>query len=1165
MIGKMRWLALGAGVAFACALVGAPAALRAQSTFGTLLGTVKDTSGAVIPGASVIVTNTDEGSTRSATTDESGNYELVDTKAGHYSVRVSKSGFQTSQVTGLTLTARQTLRADVTLAIGQVAQSVTVEGTALGVIATDTSTVSSSFSQLQITSLPTNYRASANGNSPYYLLTVLPGVQSDGGGNLSVQGALPSQSQFTVDGISTTNVDGNSPLRNAFPSAEAISEMHAQGVGAPAEFGDPADVTTTSRSGTNALHGSLFWYHQNAALDAIPFGASSKPKKVANDFGGSLGGPVVIPHLYNGHDKSFFYADFEGFRFPRTGVVQNTVPTQAMRNGDLSTFCPEGFTNGLCNNPSNQITNLNGTPFANNQIPSGLISPVAQKILGLYPLPNVKSIFTGNNYDVNVPANLNSNTFDVRGDQYFGSKLSIFGRYTFKNITELSPQKLLFPSSTNFDHYRLLVISATDTLKPTVLNEFRFGFTNEPNGSSNPFKGAAFTNTLGLANINNLWFNGAPEIDFSGQTTNMDVDRLNSVGQSRTVEFLDNLTWIHGGHTLKFGGDTLSIRAVSALGFFGADNYGTFSFTGLFTGNDFSDFLLGLPEESDLDNVVNDNDGRSRHWALYAQDNYHVNERLTLEYGLRWEYHPGYTDAHGNIGNFNNHVPLSGQAIYPNGYAANLAPPFLQTFDACPLASVPLTATDPLTLNGAPCTPVLTASQAHFPQGLRLTSKRFLPRFGFAYKPLGNDNTVVRGSIGSYEAATLGSVFYSLTGTLQAYTRTFLNTLGPNAQPAFTWPGTSTGGSGFGAPQYGTAYFGTANQVNWKEPYSLQWSMSVEHNVGWATGLRLSYIGMKTTNLVWAPNWNQSLPSTIPFTSQPLSSRPYPNWGRVEARDIGATANYNALQIEATHRLHSGLSFESTYTFARNLADNQGPRTAGGFCGETACNRSDDFYNRRLEYGNTYGPRHLWLTTLIYQLPVGTGQRFAGNTNRFVNAVIGGWQASNIVKLQSGPFLTPYFSGADPSGTGIGTFGGRAQFPDHVGAAYPAGQSAGEWFQSSGFQCPGGNCKAGINAANPPIGRFGNAGIGTLEGPGTIDWDFGLAKSFRLTERARLSVNVSFVDVLNHVNLGNPNLKITSPNNPAAGQCGFGCIGGAQGLYEFAGAREGQIGARIDF
>ena len=1143
-------------------LVTLPGTLLGQSTFGTILGTVKDASGAVVPGAKVLITNTDEGSARTTTTDSSGNYTLVDAKPGHYTVAVSKSGFQGANVTGLELTARQALRADVTLRVGELSQSVTVNGQAMGVITTDNSTISANYQHLQINNLPTNYRASANGNSPYYLLTILPGVQPDQHGNLSIQGGLRSQSQFTVDGISTTDVGGNSPLRDAFPSAESLAEIRVQGVGAPAEYGDPADITTISKSGTNQYHGSVFWYHQNAALDAIPFGASSKPKKVANDFGGSMGGPVVIPHLYNGRNRTFFFADFEGFRFPRSGVVQNTVPTAAMRNGDLSYLCTAGFTGGVCNDPAGQIYDpFTGAPLQNNQVTS--ISPIAQQILKLYPLPNNANTFTSNNYNVNDPANLNSNTFDIRGDQNFGSKLAVFSRYTYKNISQLSPQQLSFPSSSNYDHVRMLVTSATYTLSPTILNEFRIGITNNISGSSNSFDGKSFASGLGLQGLTNLWWNGVTEINFSGQTTSENVDRLDGISQSRTIELLDALTWVRGHHTFKFGFDTSLIHSLSPLGFFGANNYGTFSFNGMFTGNDFADFLMGLPNESDVDNVLQDNNGNTHFWALYAQDSFHITPRLTLDYGLRWEYHPGYTDASGNIGNFNNHVLRSGQVIYPDGFASILSPPFLQSFDACPNPDIPATASDPTSINGAPCTPVLSASQAGFPQGLRATSKAFMPRFGFAYKPFNSDKTVVRGSIGAYEATSMGSIYYSLTGTAQAFTRQFLNSQTASG-PAFAWPATGTGGAGFGTPQYGTAYFGTADQVNWKEPYAVQWGLSVEHNLGFNTGLRVSYIGMKTTNLVWAPNWNQSLPSTTPYQLQPLSSRPFPNWGTVNARDVGATAYYNAMELEVSHRVGAGLTFDSTYTFSRSLADNQGPSSNGGFCNETACNRSGNLYDRYMEYGNTYAPRHRWLTTIIYQLPFGGGQRFAKSRNQFVNAFIGGWQMSNIFEVQSGPFLTPYFSGADPSGTGIG-LQGRSQLPDRVGPVAPGNPTAGQWFLSSGFMCPGGDCKAGTSASHPPVGRFGMASVGSLQGPGTIDWDLGLSKSFHLTEHATLHIEGSFVNVLNHTNLGPPDMKITDVNNPAQGQCGFGCITAAQGLYEFAGAREGQIGARIEF
>jgi hypothetical protein len=1147
----------------------------AQSTLGTLLGTVTDPSGGVVPNATVKITNVDEGTSRTVTTDASGSYEAANSKPGHYTIEVTSPGFQTSRAENLGLVARQTLRVDVTLRVGQITQQVEVKAESVRVITTETEAVASTYETLQIINLPTNFRASGGGNSPYLLLSLLPGVQSDNSGNLTIQGGLRSQSQFTVDGISTTDVTTNAPLREAFPSAESLAEIKAQGVGSPAEFGNPGDVTTISKSGTNSLHGDVFWYHQNAALDAIAYGAKKKPAKVANDFGGSVGGPVVIPHVYNGRNKSFFFGTYERFHLPRTGVVQNTVPTQAMRDGDLSNFCTSGFdVSGICNdrddsgNVVNQIYSpYTGVPYAGNVI-TDPVNSVSAKMLSLYPLPNQGTTFTSNNYNVNRTANYDSNTFDVRGDQYFGSKLSVFGRFSFKNITQLSPQELTFPSTSNYEHVRMLVTSATYTIRPTLLDEFRFGYTDDIGGWANPFDGRAFTNSLGLENISqNSFFNGVTEVDFSGITSSLDITRLNGNNQARTREFTNNLTWIKGRHTLKFGMDMRLIRAVTTLGFFGADNYGTFGFYGAFSGNDFADFLLGIPSESYLDNVTQDNDGRSRHWTAFAQDSFRVSPRLTLEYGVRWEYHPAYNDASGNIGNFDNRVPRSGRIVYPDGFASIVAQGYLQSFDACPNSDFPLTLSDPPEMNGAPCTPVVTASKAGLPQGLRAMSKtRFLPRFGFALKPFGNDKTVVRGGVGAYEAATLGGVYYSLTGTIQAYTDTYTNSLVSGA-PLFVWPQTKTGGLGFGAPEYGTAYFGTANSVEWKDPYSLQWNLSVERNLGFSTGLRISYIGMKTTQLSWSPNWNQSLPnSTTPYPDQPLSSRPFPNWGRVNTRNVGSIANYNALQIEANRRFAGGLAFNSTYTWSKNLTDNLGDSANGGFCEERSCGRSSNWYDRHMEYGNSFGPRrHNWITTVVYQLPFGKGSRFAKTANPVLNGVIGGWQTSNIFLIQSGPWLTPLMgSGIDPSGTGAG-FQGRSQHPDSVGPAYPGQQSSSQWFLSSGFQCPNGDCLVGTSAAHPPIGRFGTAGVGILEGPGTVSWNFAISKSFNLTERAKLRFEVSFVNVLNHINLGVPDMNITHPNDPATGQCGFGCITSAQGLFQFSGARTGQIGARIEF
>lgn len=474
---RIAWFVLA--IALSCGMA------LAQSTFGTLEGTVTDTSGAVVPNATVTITNTDENTSRTVTTDASGNYTAVDLKAGHYSVEVGVAGFKTTRVDGIELSARQTLRVDASLSVGEISQKVEVTGESVGVITTETETVSSAYNTLEITDLPVNYRASGNGNSPYYLMEILPGMQADQGGNLSIQGGLQSQSQFSVDGISITNVTGNAPLHNAFPSAESISEIKVQGIGSPAEFEQPGDVTTTTKAGTNTVHGSGFWYTQNSALNALPYGAVTKPRQIANDFGGSLGGPVVIPRLYNGQNRSFFYGDYEGFRLPRTATIENTVPTSAMKGGDLGYLCTQSGGNfnaaGICSNTANQLYSpFTGQPYANDVITN--INPGASAFLQFYPSPNVGSAFTANNYRLNVPANLDSNGFDVRGDQYFGQKLFVTGRFTFKNIPQLSPEELTIPSSTSYEHVRMLVASGTYTFRPTLLNEFRFGLTNDQTG-----------------------------------------------------------------------------------------------------------------------------------------------------------------------------------------------------------------------------------------------------------------------------------------------------------------------------------------------------------------------------------------------------------------------------------------------------------------------------------------------------------------------------------------------------------------------------------------------------------------------------------------------------------------------------------------------------------
>ncbi len=1149
----------------------------AQSTQGTILGTVQDASGAVLPGATVRVTDTDANVTRTVTSDNAGNYQVLDLTEGHYTVEVSAPGFDTELQKGLALAARQQLRANAVLRTGAVAEQVTVNAESAGAIESETPSISASLTTAEVQSLPANYRASQQGTSPLNLIQALPGVQSGTGGNgnspvqFSVQGGLPSQADVTVDGITSQNTTNNSPIANAFPSGESIAEIRVDGVLNNAEYGQPGEITTVTKSGSNTVHGAAFWYFQNSGFDAVPFGALTKPKIVGNDFGGTAGGPVTIPHLYNGRDKTFFYGTYEGFRLPSQTPYQASVPTIQMKQGNFSQVFNQ--VNGQPV-PIGPLTNpFTGGTYPNETVP---INPASQAFLSLFPDPNVgntETYFPGeNNYETNQNTSTTSNQFDARIDQYLGQKALIYGRFTWKNINSAYPEPLAVEGGTNLVNERIFVVAGNYNFSPHLLNEFRFGFTFDTEGTTNAFNGQNFVKTTGLQGLQNLFYDGVPELDFNFLTS-LNADRLASTTKSRTLQYLDALSWTKAQHTLKFGVDIRHIEAATPLSFFGADNYGTFGFnTGKnFTGQEFGDFLVGVPQNTNYDVVTADNDGITIDYDFYVQDEWKVTSKLNLSYGIRYEYHPAYHDPSGNIGNFDPSVPLSGRAVFPDAAESTLSPGFLASFNACGIGQ----STGAPAQNGAPCTPVIDNTEAGIPSGLKtVPTHRVLPRFGFAYRPFDNARTVVRGGFGYYYDTTLGANFYSLTGTLQAATVQYNNSL-TAAGPAYAFPQVFAG-AGNGSSPLGSAYFGTANDIHWKDPYSEQYSLSVDHEFGKGYGLRLSYIGLETHDLVWAPDLNNlAYSTTISAANQPLSARPFPNWGVINTRSTGANESYQSFQVEASHRISSGLTFDSAYTLAKNLADDQGPDNTG-FAGENGGARASYAGDRTVDFGQVYGSRrHRWQTTSVWQLPVGRGREFGANMNRFADLAVGGWQLSNIFVLQSGPFLSAYFpaGSVDPSGTGsglrasnvnAGTFSGRAQKPDRIASAKPDGQDRHNWINRAAFACPGqltpynGTCNvgSGLPGAPPPIGRFGNAEVGSIEGPGTINLSTGLAKSFAVTERVHLRAEGTFTNVLNHTNLADPTLDVTSGN--------FGVITAARGA-DFGGSRTGQVSMRLEF
>ncbi len=553
------------GWRLACWLVSCRRALVvSQSTFGSIVGTVKDQSGSVVPGATVTLVNQGSSSKHTATTSALGNYEFLNLDAGTYQVSIAAGGFKARSSPTWCCRRAITQRIDANLAIG--AESQTVEVQAAGdVITTDQSSLATTKTGHELVDLPVAVYSRSNGStSPILTLTTEPGVQVDDNSNLVVAGTTPALMSYTIDGISSVNVENSGPLNELFPSFNSISEIRVSETNNNAEYSGVADVTTTSRAGTNDYHGGVFENLENTALTAgNPF--TGKPSLHMNNFGGFGGGPVRIPHLYNGRDKTFFFGSYEGLRLPRQFPLVESFPSLDMRNGNLYNYL--STTQGT-STPT--INNYDGTPIpctgpSNCSVP---ISPVAANIIKtLYPLPNSGSADSfQNNYSVNFPAPISSNQFDIRIDQNITSKQSIYGRYTFKNRsvttaptvncdgfcdTSLSP---LLGGIEQPEQDRGLTVAYNYTFSSKLINEFRGGFYSLRDQLNANVNSSQLLNEVGITGIPDVaTVPTVPDVTIPGlqRTGGLNTTRQ----QSKVIQLLDDLTWVEGKHTFKFGGD----------------------------------------------------------------------------------------------------------------------------------------------------------------------------------------------------------------------------------------------------------------------------------------------------------------------------------------------------------------------------------------------------------------------------------------------------------------------------------------------------------------------------------------------------------------------------------------------------------------------------------
>jgi hypothetical protein len=580
------------------------------------------------------------------------------------------------------------------------------------------------------------------------------------------------------------------------------------------------------------------------------------------------------------------------------------------------------------------------------------------------------------------------------------------------------------------------------------------------------------------------------------------------------------VTWLAGRHVVKAGADIQYVEYRDQISFFDGEELGRYVFDGSFTGNGFADFLLGLPRTTGYILPAPDVNPYSTSYAFFAQDTWRPTRRVTLDLGLRYDLRPPMRDRSNQLGNFDPTYP-GGRVIVSDAAGMALVPEFVR--------------------QSVPNTPFVTAADAGLPVTLRRTDKNNVsPRLGIAWRPTDDGRTVVRGGFGLYTVPLLGSVNYSMVATVTAAAVGFANSL----TDPFVFPNISSAASAEGAVPPGTLDFRRANQIDMRDPRTMQWSVTVERDLGWRTGARVSYVGSNTKDLVWSPDLNQVQSNTVGYDAV-KGTRPFTDWNVVTTRANDPRSRYDALGLELNKRLSAGLSINGSYTLARHLSDAAGavPTVFAAENGATTL----DLYRGSADYGNVaFTRRHRFVSTFLYELPFGRNRRFGNSIGRGLDLLVGGWDVTGVTLLQSGPFLTPSFSNGDPSGTGTTTRGFTAtQRPDQIGDGTLADPAAERYFDSTAFVKPSDN-----------IGRFGNAGVGILVGPGTQVFSTTLGKSFA-TGRSRVRVEMAFSNLFNIENLDVPSsLNVTSS--------AFGRITGMQTVDQ-AGPRTVQFSLRYSF
>jgi len=1049
------------------AIVFATAGLFSQVPTGVLTGVVKDASGAVIPNVKVVATNTSTNLSRQAVTDSSGTYRIAALNPGPYRLEAEAGGFKKATLSDIVLEVNTQVRVDVEMQVGEVTQSLEVTGRA-SLVNTENNQIGGVINQSRVVSLP------LNGRNFMELTTLTAGIGEGTGAAAIVNKRAPTaagmphqDNNYQLDGADNKEAFFNS--WNLGPSVDAIQEFSIQVGQYSAEFGSGggAVINVVTKSGTNQIHGTAWEFLRNNKFDARNF-FLTPTQTIAplrrNQFGAAVGGPIR-------KNRMFIFGNYDGSRI-RQGLFRSAqVPNADLIGGNLSSI------NKVIRDPQN------AQPFAGNIIPRTRLDPISQALAKFYPAPNNPNPVQ--NYSVNVSSRNDYDSALFRYDWRMTDKHDLMVRYGYQDIDQYTPGTfplvggLIVPQKP-----QNLAINLTSIMTPNVLNEFRASYGRQIHrqrgqNSGNPLaanagipfapkegSGAGFVESIGLSNT---IFAGLSEQQPWFLTVN-------------TFQWYDGITWSRGKHNLKAGAD---IRRHRADAFLGTRLNNQYSFTGQFSGDGFSDFLLGNMASSSIALAPNET-GRFRRTmlAFYFLDDFKVNPKLTLNIGLRYEFAQVPRELSGLTPTFDPSLANGQGGLRFPKHNTNAAPFYQRVRPDLGFG--------------------LTDREALFTSD----KNNFAPRFGFAYRPFGHNRSVVRGGYGIFQSSPqlMNLVQNSVTGPPAQLWAGYTSDL---TRPTLTWAGDVNNPNG----SLATAIFGvlTGPENKWIDGYTQQWSLSVAQEVA-GTVFEVQYLGSKSTHLENSMDYN----ATQPGPGAVQSRIPWPKWNRVFGFNSSGASNYHGLLMSAEKRMGKGLIFKAAYTFSKTLAKN-GARSTGNV------GQVQNPFNLRLNNGfSVDNVPQRFTGNALYELPFGRGKKFGSGINRGLDLALGGWTLSGIVTLHNGYHLTaPTVAAANCNSSPTNLCRPDVLRNPVLGGS---GLVTPRWDRAA-FDWP---LNTAVHPAQAP--RFGNSAMNILRGNGINTADIGIFKNFPFKERYRFEFRTEMFNAFNHTNFANPNTSVENPN-----------------------------------